>query len=78
MLTDLQRLIHATEKPTTRRAALRAAGCGFGMLSLAGLMAEAATTTNPSSPMAPPRPGVSTAALSHLLFPRSNPRTPSQ
>ena len=34
----------------SRRAALRAAGCGFGMLSLAGLMAET------SSPMAPRQP----------------------
>jgi hypothetical protein len=33
-------LFRNVEKPVTRRAALRAAGCGFGFLGLAGLLAE--------------------------------------
>ena len=33
---DITRFIHRPEQPMSRRAALRAAGCGFGMLGLAG------------------------------------------
>lgn len=46
------------EKPISRRAALRAAACGFGYLGLTGLLAEAATTgqTAPSNPLAPRSP----------------------
>src|SRR5256885_6726960 len=43
------------EKPMTRRAALRAAGCGFGFLSLASMLAEdvQAAVDNPLAPRAP-------------------------
>ena len=43
------------ERPISRRAALRAAGCGFGYLGLAGLLAEEAiaSAANPLAPRAP-------------------------
>ncbi|MDQ6706529.1 MAG: DUF1501 domain-containing protein [Acidobacteriota bacterium] len=57
----IRRLFHETETPTTRRAMLRAAGCGFGFLGLAGMLAEAtalsaATLGTPQNPMAPHPP----------------------
>ncbi len=42
------------DKPSTRRGALRAAGCGFGFLSLASLLgAETTSAANPMAPRAP-------------------------
>jgi hypothetical protein len=62
-LDQVKRLIHQTERPASRRAMLRAAGCGFGFLGLAGLLAETQklsaagiASTNPASPMAPRPP----------------------
>ncbi|MDQ6662875.1 MAG: DUF1501 domain-containing protein [Acidobacteriota bacterium] len=57
----IRRLFHETETPTTRRAMLRAAGCGFGFLGLAGMLAEASTLSAATlgtsrSPMAPHPP----------------------
>ncbi len=43
MWTDLYR---TRERPTSRRAMLRAAGCGFGYLGLASLLADAASTAD--------------------------------
>src|SRR5262244_1642258 len=47
MWTDIYR---TPERPCSRRAMLRAAGCGFGFLGLAGMLAEAATS--PDNPLA--------------------------
>ena len=55
-LSDLSRLVHRTERPMSRRAALRAAGCGFGYLGLASLLANAAPSAPPASPTAPREP----------------------
>jgi hypothetical protein len=54
----IARFIHTPEQPISRRAALRAAGCGFGFLGLAGLMAEASPlmAAAPDSPTAPRPP----------------------
>ncbi len=53
----IQEIFRRREKPLTRRAALRAAGCGFGFLGLASLLADAATTsTSPGGPLAPKKP----------------------
>ena len=41
-MDTLSKLFKTTEKPMTRRAALRAAACGFGHLGLADLLAAAA------------------------------------
>src|SRR5262245_10516163 len=48
----LKSLFRADEKPLSRRAALRAAGCGFGFLGLASMLAEAAVE-NPLAARAP-------------------------
>ena len=57
-MDQIARFIHRNEKPVTRRAALRAAGCGFGFLGLAGLLAEATplAAAAPDSPTAPRPP----------------------
>ncbi len=60
-MLDLQKLFHAKEKPTTRRGLLRAAGCGFGYLAMAGMMAEEAKSAviagnANASPLAPHLP----------------------
>ena len=39
-MDSIHKLFRAEEKPLSRRAALRAAGCGFGWLGLAGLLAQ--------------------------------------
>ncbi|MBV8817126.1 MAG: DUF1501 domain-containing protein, partial [Acidobacteriaceae bacterium] len=60
-MDELLKIIHAKEKPVTRRGMLRAAGCGFGSLALAALMAQAercqaetvADAANPLAPRAP-------------------------
>src|SRR5262249_61064568 len=69
MLIDNMKQIHPlyqqTEKPVSRRSWLRAAGCGFGYLSLAALLADefkalAASSDNPLAPLPPhfqPNPG---------------------
>ena len=46
------------QKPMSRRAALRAAGCGFGFMSLASLLAEspASAATGSLNPLAPKAP----------------------
>ena len=44
------------EKPMTRRGALRAAACGFGMLGLADLLAGAELGSAPADPLAPKAP----------------------
>jgi hypothetical protein len=53
MLTDktILSLYHRPEKPMTRRAALRAAACGFGYLGLQSLLA--ADSANPLAPRQP-------------------------
>src|SRR5260370_42021835 len=43
MWTNLYR---TSERPASRRAMLRAAGCGFGYLGLASMLAEAATAVD--------------------------------
>jgi len=43
MWTDLYR---TSQRPVSRRAMLRAAGCGFGYLGLASMLAEAATSAD--------------------------------
>src|SRR5271154_3448464 len=55
------KLYHFSENPPTRRGLLRAAGCGFGYLAMAAMMAEeqqaqAATLAAAASPMAPKPP----------------------
>ena len=45
----ISKLFHTREQPMSRRAALRAAGCGFGYLGLASLLQGA----NPLAPHAP-------------------------
>src|SRR5258708_35717210 len=56
-LNQLQSFIHQKENPMSRRAALRAAACGFGYLGLSGLLASAGTTsTAPENPLAPKLP----------------------
>jgi len=62
-LDQVKRLIHQTERPASRRAMLRAAGCGFGYLGLAGLLAETQKLSaaglpsiDPANPMAPRAP----------------------
>ncbi len=49
---DLSHFYRSNEKPMTRRAALRAAGCGFGYLGLAGLLAEEAAAARLDNPLA--------------------------
>ncbi|MFN0171926.1 MAG: DUF1501 domain-containing protein [Bryobacteraceae bacterium] len=49
---DLSHFYRSNEKPMTRRAALRAAGCGFGYLGLAGLLAEESAAARLDSPLA--------------------------
>src|SRR5216110_3764210 len=51
MWTDIYR---SQQKPVSRRAMLRAAGCGFGFLGLAGMLAEGATS--PDNPLAVRQP----------------------
>jgi hypothetical protein len=54
MWTDLY---HKTEQPQSRRAWLRAAGCGFGFIGLAGMLADAAAADQAAAnPMAPRKP----------------------
>jgi hypothetical protein len=54
---ELSKLFHRQENPMSRRAALRAAGCGFGFLGLAGMLAQAqAATTSGSSVISPTAP----------------------
>jgi hypothetical protein len=48
-MDSFHHLFRANEKPMSRRAALRAAGCGFGFLGLAGLLGA----ENPMAPRAP-------------------------
>lgn len=49
-----QQLIRQRVKPVSRRAALRAAGCGFGFLGLSGLLHQLqAADSNPLAPKAP-------------------------
>ena len=52
-----QSLYRRMEHPMSRRAALRAASCGFGYLGLAGLLAEASQSGNPLAPSPPHFPG---------------------
>jgi hypothetical protein len=52
----LRNLVMKKEKPLSRRAMLRAAGCGIGFLGLADVLAreaQAATSFNPLAPKAP-------------------------
>ena len=51
-------LLHHHERPMSRRAALRAAGAGFGFMGLAGMVAEAAVpaSLNPVAPRVPQFP----------------------
>src|SRR5579885_3328216 len=66
----IQRLFHAPSRPMSRRAMLRAAGCGFGSLALAGLLAEesqAASATSPGGLMAP-RPPHFAAKAKRVIF----------
>ena len=44
------------QAPMTRRGALRAAACGFGMLGLTDLLAAAEAATAPVDPLAPKAP----------------------
>ncbi|HTM52304.1 MAG TPA: DUF1501 domain-containing protein, partial [Bryobacteraceae bacterium] len=53
MWTDLYRI---PQKPLSRRAMLRAAGCGFGYLGLAGMLAEGATSGDNPNPLAVRKP----------------------
>ena len=59
-MDPIRSLFLQSEKPMSRRAALRAAGCGFGFLGLAGLMGEeaalAATGGDLTHPLAPRQP----------------------
>ena len=58
-MENLRKLFHVEEKPTTRRGLLRAAGCGFGYLAMAGLMAEEAraeAARADAGPMSPKPP----------------------
>ena len=58
-MENLRKLFHVEEKPTTRRGLLRAAGCGFGYLAMAGLMAEEAraeAALADAGPMSPKPP----------------------
>ncbi len=68
-LNALRRLYHQEEKPATRRAMLRAAGCGFGFMGLAGLLAQEALgdTAAPVNPMAP-KPPMFPAKAKRVIF----------
>jgi hypothetical protein len=60
-MQNADKLLHSSEKPPTRRGLLRAAGCGFGYLAMAAMMAEEARASAPVvappvSPMAPKPP----------------------
>lgn len=70
---DISRFIHRPEQPMSRRAALRAAGCGFGMLGLAGLLAEASpllaeTTTGATGSPTDPKPPHFPAKAKRVIF----------
>src|SRR6266567_513852 len=49
-------MFHKVERPMSRRAALRAAACGFGTLGLADLLAAATAESNAHNPLAPRAP----------------------
>ena len=57
-------MIQPSPNRLTRRAALKAAGCGFGYLALAGLAAQtrAGSTPTPANPLAPKQPHFSPRA----------------
>lgn len=55
-MDSIRELFRRRERPMSRRAALRAAGCGFGYLSLAGLMRDAGLLGAPVNPLAPKQP----------------------
>src|SRR5262249_32023518 len=50
-MDPITKTFHSTQRPMSRRAALRAAACGFGYLGLADLLSAAAE--NPLAPKAP-------------------------
>lgn len=52
-MDPIQKLFHKTEAPMSRRAALRAAACGFGSLGLADLLSAATASENPLAPKEP-------------------------
>jgi Protein of unknown function (DUF1501) len=73
---DLSRLFHRQENPMSRRAALRAAGCGFGFMGLAGMLAQADTTSpaglvSPTAPKAPHFPATAKRVI--FLFMHGGP-----
>src|SRR3954453_3870757 len=53
-MDSIKRLYQTTTRPVSRRAALRAAACGFGSLALTDLLSAA--LTDPLAPKAPPFP----------------------
>src|SRR5262245_56362487 len=55
-MDSIHKLFRAEEKPLSRRAALRAAGCGFGWLGLAGLLAQESAVGAVEHPRAPRAP----------------------
>jgi hypothetical protein len=55
-MDSIHKLFRAEEKPLSRRAALRAAGCGFGWLGLAGLLAQESAVGAVENPLAPRAP----------------------
>ncbi len=60
----------STIKPVSRRAMLRAAGCGFGYLGLAGMLDEAGLLAAPQdvNPLAPRRPHFTAKARSVIFL----------
>ena len=53
--------------PRSRREFLKVAGCGFGMLGLADLMARDALSATPAGPLTP-RPGHIPAKANRCIF----------
>ncbi|MFN7921934.1 MAG: DUF1501 domain-containing protein [Bryobacteraceae bacterium] len=59
MTDPIQSLFHQQVRPISRRAALRAAACGFGHIGLTGMLAEQGllgATAGPGGPLAPRKP----------------------
>jgi hypothetical protein len=69
-MDQVRQIFERTQKPVSRRAALRAAACGFGYLGLADLL-SAAATQNPLAPKAPQFPATAKRVI--FLFMHGGP-----
>src|SRR5579863_3400818 len=66
---DIRSLISRAPKNSelSRRAMLRAAGCGFGYMGLQSLLAEAALAASPADPLVP-KPPMFPARAKRVIF----------